>query len=119
MLRDIKVGKTNPGGTNDRLPIRGTDGRYVNSTLEPKNDRDTFFATAYKKLRTLKTGEPDSKKKAKLFEIATNNLNWYFQKGGTLDAPVEIAVTDEKNKATKTVVMTARQLQQQLEEYQK
>ena len=119
-MRGIKVGKTNSIGTNDRLPVINQDNRYVDSTLESKNDRDTFLTTAYKKLDTLKkTGESDPKKKAFLFEKATDNLGWYFQKGGTLDAPVSITVTDEKTRKSKNITVTARQLQQELDAYQK
>ena len=119
MLRNIKVGKNNRSSTNDMLPVKGSDGRYVKSSLEPSVDRDIFLATVYSKLNTLKDGESDPKKKAKLFEIATNNLSCYFQKGGTLDAQVKITVTNAKTRKQETVIVNARELQQELAAYQK
>ncbi len=121
MIREIRTGKNNPYGTNDRLPVRGQDGFYVDSTLDSSMQTDNtntiFLNNVYDKVTKLEAGESDPKKKARLIEIATRNLGDYFKNGGPKNGSIKVVIEEKKKK--KVVTVTVADLQKRLEPYQK
>lgn len=109
----------------NEIPVRGQDGRYirddVNADVQTEKTNLTFLRNVYDKVVKLEAGEPDSKKKAKLIEIATRNLNDYFKNNGSADGFITQdnngkTITDAKGKKLK---VTCTELQKRLAPYQR
>lgn len=118
---DVKAKKTKL----NEIPVKGQDGRYirddVNAAVQTEKTNMIFLGNVYDKVVKLEAGEPDSKKKAKLIEIATHNLDLYFNNGGSANGYITQdnngkTITDAKGKKLK---ITCTELQERLAPYQK
>ena len=107
----------NTNTLDDKVPVRNMFGRRIGSEYDPAVQRENalsvFLTNVHDKVVKLENGEPDSKKKAKLIEIATRNLDNYFSNGGSERGSIQ--VTDKKTKITEIVTVT--ELQKRLEAY--
>ncbi|MBP5485283.1 MAG: hypothetical protein J6Y07_01090 [Alphaproteobacteria bacterium] len=111
------------------MPYKKNNHKHVNDPIvEKKPGRlgvtvtrdeklDDILRIINDKVTKLQKGETDQKKKAKLYEIATNNLEMYFKYGGT----TERSVVDENEHVVKNSegrVITAKDLKRFLETFQ-
>ena len=112
-LSDKKVNKDAAGLF---LPSYDSDGQPISDGNNAGVQRDitlyTFLRTAAEKLSKLEDGESDTKKKVRLYEIATDNLEKHSKYGGKMTDFVDV-----KDTRGKTIRLTHVAIQQRLEKF--
>lgn len=115
-MRNFKTNRLDQDTVGLFLPFRDSDGNPISDSKNPALQRAitlyTFLRTAYEKLGILEKGESDTKKKVRLYEIATRSLAQHSEYGGKMTDYVEVKGADGK-----TIRVTHAAIQQRLEKF--